>query len=160
MLHVWKMSGEELAAFPVVELSDVMSLKHRLRATHQIPVSLIRLLYDGRRLDDAFRLCAPMDVQLVVKSRADKFIVSNELLEAAADGEAEVVRLLFLAGAAKDFVNQHGKTALILATDTGHEEVVRELFEAGVAKDLADAVGKTALIYASSHGDIHAVVCC
>ena len=101
-----------------------------------------------------------MDVQLIVKSRADKVIASNELLGAAGDGEAEVMRLLLLAGAAKDFVNQHGKTALILATDNGHEEVVRELFEAGVAKDLADAVGKTALIYASSHGDIHAVVCC
>ena len=138
----------------------MMSLKHGLRAKHQIPVSLLRLVYDSCRLDDAFRLCTPMDVQLIVKSRADKVIASNELLGAAGDGEAEVMRLLLLAGAAKDFVNQHGKTALILATDNGHEEVVRELFEAGVAKDLADAVGKTALIYASSHGDIHAVVCC
>ena len=156
MLRIWKISGEELASFPVEELSDVMSLKHRLRAKHQIPVSLLRLVYDGCRLDDAFRLCTPMDVQLIVKSRADKVIASNELLGAAADGEAEVVRLLLLAGAAKDFVNRHGKTALILATDNGREEVVRELFEAGVAKDLTDAVGKTALIYASSHGDIHA----
>ena len=60
------MSGEELSAIPVEELSDVASLKKRLRAKNGLPICLQDLVHEGRRLADAEKLQAPLDLQVIL----------------------------------------------------------------------------------------------
>ena len=55
MLRVWTVSGEELAALPVEEQSDVRSLKQHLQRFHGLPRFRQRLLCNGSSLDDDAR---------------------------------------------------------------------------------------------------------
>ncbi|CAE7296544.1 Ankrd17 [Symbiodinium sp. CCMP2592] len=66
MLRVWTVSGEELAALPVEEQSDVRSLKRHLQQFHGLPRFRQRLLCNGSSLDDDARLVAPVDLQIVL----------------------------------------------------------------------------------------------
>ena len=67
MLRVTRMSGEELTRVPLTELSDVKSLKQRLKEQHGLPPWFRqRLLHDGNPLDDSVKLDSAMDLQVVV----------------------------------------------------------------------------------------------
>ena len=67
------------------------------------------------------------------------------------------MRLLLEAGADKDFANNNGDTALMIASRDGHLEAVRLLLEAGANEDIADTDGDTALMIASLHGYLEVV---
>ena len=66
MLHVWRPSGQALAALGTEEFKDVATLKGHLREVHGFPVYLQQLVHDGSILDDDTKLAAPMDLQLVL----------------------------------------------------------------------------------------------
>ncbi len=70
------------------------------------------------------------------------------LMEAAGDGNAEVVRLLIKHGANVNAADEDGETALMMAADEGHTEVVRLLIKAGADLNARDEDGKTALMKA------------
>ena len=156
MLRVWRVSGEELACIPEAALSDVRALKHRLRAEHSFPVSLMELLHEGSKLSDAAELHAPMDLQLVLLSLAPEDS-AWELLDTAEKGEVEVARRLLQAGTDKDSIDCWGKTALIATSRAGHLDFVKLLLEAGAAKNWRDDGGHTALNLASYTGHLGVV---
>ncbi|CAE7828991.1 unnamed protein product [Symbiodinium sp. CCMP2456] len=74
---------------------------------------------------------------------------TTSLMMAAAEGHAEILRLLLDAGAKKDLKDFRGRTALHMAVFEGHTETVRLLVDAGADKDLRDDCGRTALILAA-----------
>ena len=80
------------------------------------------------------------------------------LMNAARDGQTDVVRLLVERGAALDHHAKYGLTALMLAVLRGHVEVVRVLVEAGADLALVGTgapgfYGKTAEALARDRGD-------
>jgi ankyrin repeat protein len=79
------------------------------------------------------------------------------LIAAAHLGHAEVVRILILAGAPLDHINNLGWTALIESIILGdggprHTDTLRTLIEAGANVTLADRNGQTPLSLARSRG--------
>ena len=156
MIRVRRVTGEELAAIPVEELSDVASLQRWLRAKHGMPVSLQQLLHDNRKLEDHDMLGAPMELQLILATTAQDTEAKDELYEAASAGEVEVVRILLQSGVGPN-VRKHSLTALMSASLNGHVEVVRLLLEGGAAINSTDGMGHTALIRASEQGHAEVV---
>ncbi|CAE7946096.1 unnamed protein product [Symbiodinium sp. KB8] len=154
MVRVRWVSGEDLARISDEELTDVESLKKRLRVETGVPRCLQQLVHEGRRLDDTEEIREGMEVHLILHLSSVES-VGCELQDAAAKGRAKAVRLLLDAGLDADFTAEaDGQTALMLASGNGHEEVVRLLLEAGAAKDLMypKTHGHTALMLASAAG--------
>ena len=71
MLHVRKLSGEEVASVPLAELCDVKSLKQRLQQHGLPPRFRQRLLHEGNALDDAVMLDSLMDLQVLAPTSSD-----------------------------------------------------------------------------------------
>ena len=92
MLRVLQMSGEEVAAAPAEELSDVKALKQRLQQQHGMPPRFRQrlLLHDTQAiLDEDAELEGGMTLQLLLlnyhePSQAE----ADELTEAAIHGSA------------------------------------------------------------------------
>ena len=154
MLRIWKASGEELAAIPSDELSDVKALKWQLRAQEGIPVCLQQLLHDGSMLADCTELQDVSEVQLVLSccGHGSQNDSHDELLHAAEFGEVDVVRRLLDAGTPQNVADAAGWTTLHFASDNGQIEVVRLLLQAGVDPDSPDHSGMRALHLASDKG--------
>ena len=75
------------------------------------------------------------------------------LLEAAAEGETDVVELLIDEYEAEiEMKDKNGQTPLIQAIAWGHESVVRMLLEKGANIETTDEDGRTPLIKAAFHG--------
>ncbi|CAE7576954.1 unnamed protein product [Symbiodinium natans] len=182
MLRVsWATSGEELAAIPVEELRDVMSLKQRLQQLHGISRYRQRFLSSTSPLEDHDRLDAPMDVQLVLLPfvstsalapevlRGDVAKVETMLLEpqdpnivtphvqppllcAVEEGHMQLARMLMDAKADAAVEGHGGYAALQQAAKMGHPDMVCLLLEEGVEVNMADSQGWTALHVAAMLG--------
>ena len=155
MLRVWSVSGDELAAFPAGDVSDVEALKHRMRKLCGIPVSIQAILHNHQRLEISQKLDVPMELQLVQESFhatapvRDRRRLDLELIQyAATTGNDEVARRLLDAGADKDCIGswQDGETVLIRSAAAGHVGMVQLLLERSASVDLSRSDGKTALI--------------
>ena len=155
------------------EFKDAAAVKNHLCELHGFPMYLQTLVHGCRRLSDDTKLDGAMDLQLVLVTLSSLpqhlgAVAARDLEDAAQQnrvatvrclvdaehGYFEVARLLLEAGAGKDFTDQDGRTALILASKfrAGNSEVARLLLEAGAERDSADQYGRTALIFASYAG--------
>ena len=154
MIRIWNISGEELAAVSVDSVKDVIALKYALKKQHGFPLCLQQLLHNGSGLDNASKLDAPIDVQLVLLpvSTETQSAAASELTVACRDGFVKAARLLVEAGAMTGARSAAGKADLIYAAKSGHKEIVQLLLEAGADKDLPDRFGNTALINAARNG--------
>ncbi len=75
---------------------------------------------------------------------------STVLLDAAYDGQAELVREALERGADPSVKGEDGRTALMLAAFDGHTDTLRVLLVGGAPVDDRDGSGRTALMYAAS----------
>ena len=155
MIHVWGVSGEELALVPVAEIGDVRTLKRRLQKAHGFPRFRQRLLCDGSILDDAALLDSPVHLHLVVLPYPEPHIAqesADELVAAVAfTWVSEVERIL---GGPQDpnLADARGSRPLVIAGSNGRVELVRLLLEAMADANLADGDGDRALICAANEG--------
>ncbi|CAE7351774.1 Ank1 [Symbiodinium natans] len=151
MLHVWKVSGDELVAIPVEELSNVRILKQRLQTLCGLARFRQRLLVDSATLaDNAILDC--LNVQLVLLPFADVSAEQQpELTIAAAGGFVEDVEEMLQEPRDPD-IAFCGFTAMHAACEHGHTGVVRLLLEADADKDKSDRHGRTPLWLASQDG--------
>ena len=92
MLRVLQMSGEEVAAVPAEELSDVKALKQRLQQQHGMPPRFRQrlLLHDTQAiLDDTAELEGGMTLQLLLLNfNEPSQAATDELTTAASHGSA------------------------------------------------------------------------
>ena len=156
MLRIWRVSGEELVALPLDQLTDVSTLKKQLRAKEGMPCSFVQLLHDGHRLPDAFELKQPMDVQLALSTPTEGLDAdcSDDFVELAIGGAVEALRWLLEAGVDKDSTDCFGRTALTQAAAAGQLNAVRFLLDAGAGIDLRDQESQTALMRAAGAGQV------
>ena len=138
MLRVWSASGEEVAAIPTLELTDVSSLKHVLHQTG-LPWTMQKILHDGRELADAAKLESPMDVQLVLMSPADPDTVDARYCEtplttAARRGRLDIVGRLLEAWSFKTVSDKFAgiMSSLLRASSDGSADSIRVFFETGI----------------------------
>ena len=98
MLHIRMISGEELTAIPVEEVSSVGDVKRRLQELHGLPRRFRqRLLLQGsnRNLDDADELHFPQDLELVVLSFSSPSPAQvDEIVAAARNGSVKEADVL------------------------------------------------------------------
>jgi len=73
---------------------------------------------------------------------------NTPLHRAAANGQAEITRILLRAGAKVDSRNSENYTPLIYASKQGHLDCVNALIKAGANVDLVEHLGNTALLWA------------
>ena len=66
------------------------------------------------------------------------------------DGGLRTVKLLLARGAKVDFVDDRGRSALMIAAGLGHAEIVKTLIEAGADRTMRDKGGKNAADLATS----------
>src|SRR5262249_17518443 len=86
---------------------------------------------------DVDRISKPEVVGALLKNGAHINAVDNNawsaLMFAAAQGEADVVRILMSRGADPNLRSKEGETALMIATNGEHKEIARVLREARIA---------------------------
>ncbi|OLQ04879.1 Ankyrin-1 [Symbiodinium microadriaticum] len=157
MLHVWKVSGEELAIIPVEELGSVRSLKQQLQCLCGVPRFRQRLLVDGAALADDVILDSPIHVQLVLLPFADISVEQQpELTIAAAGGLVDNVEDMLQRPWDPDSPFC-GFTPLHAAAEHGQSSIARLLLEARADKDKSDRHGRTPLWLASQDGHVEIV---
>lgn len=61
---------------------------------------------------------------------------NTKLMEASANGNTEIVKMLLEKGADVDFFDKRGNTALMEASDNGHTAIVKLLLKKGADVDL------------------------
>ncbi|CAE7203466.1 Ankrd17 [Symbiodinium microadriaticum] len=152
-VRVWRDSGEEVAAIPLEEASDVKTLKQRLLKQCQMPRFRQKLFHRGSFMKDAMRLTSPIDVKLTLVPfvSASKQQV-RDLAEASQKGWLSKVEDILKRPQDPDGLASDGYRALHYASANGHTEVVRLLLEAGakINKRTDDRV--TALCCAANGG--------
>ena len=152
MIRIWRISGQELTSISVDEISHVQDLKSSLRRLHGFPICMQQLLRDSISLDNATRLDASIDLQLILLAPSAS-VAATELLEVCESGNLEAVRALLEAGADSDFRGDHDSyTAIMSAAKNGHVEVAGLLLAAGADKDSQGGDGYTALGFAAANG--------
>lgn len=72
----------------------------------------------------------------------------KNLIDAAYNGQTNVIKLLIESGADINAKNIHGNTALIFASARGYLDIVKYLIEVGADINLKNNLGNTALMYA------------
>ena len=120
------MSGQELLAVSMEEISDVRDVKSALRGLHSFPVCMQRLLHNDNVLDNFTQLDASIDLQFVLvapSTPAQQLEAAEELAESCDRGHLKVSRLLLEAGADTDWENEMGFTGLMRAAENGHTEI-------------------------------------
>jgi ankyrin repeat protein len=80
----------------------------------------------------------------------------GNFLDAAKNGQANVVGLFLQAGMDSETADDQGKTALILAASAGHTATVKTLLANGADANNTDKQGKSALIWAAEWDQIPA----
>ena len=73
------------------------------------------------------------------------------LLNAAKYGHNETVQFLITLNVNIDFINEQGRTALMLASECGHEPVVQTLISCGANVNAQDKEGQTTLMIATKN---------
>ena len=138
MIFVWRVSGEQLAAFGAEEVTDVRELKDVLRSRYGFPPFIQQLLHKGKSLEDSAKLESPSDIQLLlaVSTPAQQTQAVRALSTACILEDFEMVKVLLAAGADKDSFGDYGCTPLMNAALRNHVEIARLLLEAGASKDL------------------------
>eukprot|EP00439_Symbiodinium_sp_Y106_P049072 s1373_g6.t1 len=141
MLHVRTASGEEVASVTGHNFQTVLELKRHLRTLHGYPVSLQKLVHDGRLLDDDdVDVPEVGEVQLILLAKASEEVDSDtwhtaghELVAYAGRyGHLDSARFLLRAGVDKDYYcDFEGAAALTLAARHGRTEMVRLLVDEG-----------------------------
>ena len=158
MLRIWQMSGQELPAVSMAQISHVRDLKESLRRQHGFPMCMQQLLHKGTSLDNSTELDAPIDLQLVLiplSTHKLQLEAAKELAEACKQGDLKTTRLLLEAGAKQDQLqNYSDNTALMLAAENGHVEIARLLLDAGADKNLQNERDSTALMLAARNGHV------
>ena len=134
-LRVWNVSGEEVAAIPVEELSTVKELKHHLSPLCKVPRFKQRLLHAGAVLEDGDKLASPLDVQLVLQGFCPASVEQVRQLATAAEEGLQCQVEELLNRPLDPNVEEHDRTALQRASEQGHEDIVCLLLEAGADKD-------------------------
>ena len=76
----------------------------------------------------------------------------NALVTAAYEGEYELVKTLIAKGADPNVTNEHGDTAVMLASEHGFDTIVELLLDHGANVNAKDNDGDTALDIARYHG--------
>eukprot|EP00439_Symbiodinium_sp_Y106_P033844 s3998_g4.t1 len=66
MLHVWRVSGKELATVRAKDFDHTRALKKHLCDLFGFPVYLQQILHNGTILDEYAKLDATMDLHLVL----------------------------------------------------------------------------------------------
>ena len=94
MLRIWQMSGQELPAGSMEEISDVRELKASLRSLYSFPMCMQQLLHNGINLDNSTKLDAPIDLQLALSTNVQQAEAAKELADACKQGDLTVARLL------------------------------------------------------------------
>ena len=79
------------------------------------------------------------------------------IFDSALKGDTKTMKTLIANGANLDTTDQHGFTALMVASYSGDVEIVRLLLEAGALVDKKDSSGYTALMYFCSAGNLPCV---
>lgn len=82
---------------------------------------------------------------MLVLTPATRFITSEELVSASAEGDGEKVALFLKLLANPNHQVEDGSTALHFAAANGHVNVVRKLILAGADKSIKDVDGQTAM---------------
>ena len=93
MIRVLKLSGEELAAAAVKDVTSVKQLKQHLHGVYGLPVNMQQIVQDGRILQNAEKLDAPTVVQLVLVRQSQRE-VDKALYWGMMTGHVEIVLLL------------------------------------------------------------------
>ena len=161
MLRIWQVSGQELPAISMDEISNVRELKALLRSLHGFPTCMQKLLHNGNTMDNSTKLDAPIGLQLVLltlSTAVQQIEAAEELTAACVQGDLKIARLLLEAGVDKNARNaKSSSTALMLAAANGHVEIARLLLEAGADKHLQSGLsghGYTALMLAAEKGHV------
>ena len=162
MLHIWTISGRELATLPLEDLSDVWALKRRLREFCMHPASLQQVLHKGVALNNADLLESIADVQLVLVPCDGSLRnpdLRNEMIEACEMGQEMVVRILLNAGVPIWFYFMCPNTRIFyrpldLAAQNGHVEVVRLLLSADSIRSELDFVHAFSLASRNGHAEV------
>ncbi|CAE7508979.1 ANK1, partial [Symbiodinium necroappetens] len=149
MLHVQRMSGEELASFPVGTFLRVSDLKTALQSNPELRGQRLKLVCDGVVLPDDHKLESAVALLLVVSRpfvEATESSVQKLVLAAEKGAVSEVEEMLQqpydpdLRGfVRKSFAeaSSHGyQTPLAAAAGSGQTEVVRLLLAAGAKVNL------------------------
>ena len=79
--------------------------------------------------------------------------MANDLISAAQKGDIDIVRILLDNGANINFINNHGRTVLMLASIEGYLNIVNLLLDMGALINLQNNYGITALMFASIYGN-------
>ena len=95
MLRVTMLSGEQVVSIPVMELTDVRSLKQQLHRLHNFPTRFRqRLLHDGSPLGDDAKLDSITDLELLLLSyHPTSQSEEDQLVTAAMNGFVDQVRV-------------------------------------------------------------------
>jgi ankyrin repeat protein len=96
-------------------------------------------------------VCFPLAVLSPMAAAAP---ADRDLLAGAARGDTASVSRLLAAGAAVDARDQHGRTALLLATHGNHVEVARLLIAAGGDVNAKDRIQDSPYLYAGAQGRV------
>ena len=78
-------------------------------------------------------------------------------IQAAMNGDSQVVGLFLTAGMDANVTGDEGKTALIWAATNGHTEIVTTLLDNEADPNAIDTMGKTALMWAAEEDRISVV---
>ena len=105
-----------------------------------------------KRLSLIVLVCLLAAPSSAIAAQAD-YDVYTAFMEAAANGQADQVRMLLDAGADVDAASEFGDTALILAAESGRHEIVEMLLGAGADINAANSYGNTALVRAARRGN-------
>ena len=155
-LHVWMVSGSEVASIPKEELSDVRSLKQRLQTLSGLPRFRQGLLLGGRVLDDS-EILQTSDLQLVLLPYAETSQHEEDKLAASAAFGcfSEIERMLLQRHDPNVVDSTLGLSPLYYASERGHLEIVRLLLEACADADYgARRHDITPLLAASRNGRV------
>ncbi|CAE7882527.1 unnamed protein product [Symbiodinium microadriaticum] len=154
MLRIRMMSGEEVASMPVVDLSDVKTLKQQLNWLHGLPSRFRqRLFLCGNPLDDSASLDSPVELELVLLPLSAEAHV-DKLLTASVNGSVCQVEAVLQRPQHPDVVDVDGSSPLLLASAYGHLEVVRLLLEASADTNFKNHGGLTGVMLASQGGHV------
>ncbi|CAE7255996.1 ANKHD1 [Symbiodinium sp. KB8] len=155
-LHVWMVSGSEVASIPKEELSDVRSLKQRLQGLSGTPRFRQELCKGGAVLEDS-EILQTSDVQLLLLPYAETSQYDEDKLtaDAAFGCFAEIERVLLLRHDPNVVDSILGLSPLYYASERGHLEIVRLLLEACADADFGDRRHDiTPLLAASRNGRV------